>query len=635
MTKVDDLARHVLVQSVGRVSARASFVIALAFALPIVGQAAASERGARLDVVTCRGAERIAASDLRAMPAVARAGDAVLLTFRIEVRCVAPVAWRIEIGNRVIASGTQEPPPAPGGIVTVAATWTPPSAGDVAVRATADPENTFGESPAARKNNTIARAMTVIAATDPIRDPQPAPSTPRPPPAPAPDGRGEPGSRETCTAWERRSGARGEGLIAVRRASASASSSFDYVECARRLAVDVAKIHCTDSDRAVFAKKGWFLQPGDLALVAQAVECRSAAPRRSAAVTSARNGAHLIDQGAPLDGLGQVNVEPEAFASFRERMVPVNSRTSGSSSTTRCGAADVLSRSINLRGERLEMPSSRQPPTDRSAHDGEQLLDAEWLSQHRHGVAPEWDVARSGHDGNGDVRERPIRAHPRDELRAVDDRHLEVRQDDARQRLRLLQPSKRFGTVCGARHRKSCRSERGDHGIAKVRIVLDDQNVERAPFGTKLRENGPHLTRPGYAPRRAALPAAGEHPDAPWWQCGEHLLVRGIVADGEHENVSAERPEDLADDRRLADCARPNLDGTTSVAHGEAVALARELEPTEKLRAGALGVVEIGEAIVPSHRCALAFDERAGCNAHGAMHSLRDRRQPTTIPSAR
>jgi hypothetical protein len=221
----------------------------------------------------CRGDDHIAALDLTATP-TARVGEPTLLTFRMNVFCAAPIAWRIEVGGRILASGTHQPPPAPGGVLTVAATWTPLATGDVTLKAISDPENALGEADAARKNNVVTRTVTVVLPSQPAREPDPAPApTPAPGPSPPPDGRGEPASRDTCTAWERRVAGRGDGLIAVRRAR-GAPSGFDYIECTRRLATDVAKTHCTPDDRRQLLKKSWFLQPGDLALVPQSVECR-------------------------------------------------------------------------------------------------------------------------------------------------------------------------------------------------------------------------------------------------------------------------------------------------------------------------------------------------------------------------
>ncbi|HVJ88514.1 MAG TPA: hypothetical protein VM580_01845, partial [Labilithrix sp.] len=77
----------------------------------------------------------------------------------------------------------------------------------------------------------------------------------------------------TCTAWERNVAGRGEGLISIRRAR-SAPSGFDYVECARSLGADVSKKYCSPEDRGRMTKKTWFLQPGELALVPQQLECR-------------------------------------------------------------------------------------------------------------------------------------------------------------------------------------------------------------------------------------------------------------------------------------------------------------------------------------------------------------------------
>lgn len=153
----------------------------------------------------------------------------------------------------------------------MSATWTPGRAGEVTLRAMVDPDNALGESDEARKNNVIARVVTVAPGSE-IRDPHAPPeSPPAPPPPPGP--RGEPGTKGTCTAWERLVADRGEGLIAMRRARGS-PAAFDYGECAKRLAHDVAKAHCTPSDRTHLARKAWYLQPGDLALVPQSVDCR-------------------------------------------------------------------------------------------------------------------------------------------------------------------------------------------------------------------------------------------------------------------------------------------------------------------------------------------------------------------------
>jgi hypothetical protein len=234
--------------------------------------AVTSVPGARLDHGACRVDERIAAIDLTATPGSARVGEPTLLTFRMNVFCAGPIAWRIEVAGRVLASGTHEGPPAPGGILTVAATWTPTAAGEIPLKASADPENALGEPDVARKNNAVTRTVTVTLPSQPAREPDPSP-TPIPTPPPPPDGRGEPASKGTCTAWERRVASRGEGLIAVRRAR-GAPSGFDYVECTRRLGLDVAKAHCTPADRRQLTKKTWYLQPGDLELVPQTVDCR-------------------------------------------------------------------------------------------------------------------------------------------------------------------------------------------------------------------------------------------------------------------------------------------------------------------------------------------------------------------------
>lgn len=234
--------------------------------------AATQVPGARLDNGACIADERVAALDLTATPASARAGEPTLLTFRIHVLCAAPIAWRIEVAGRVLASGTEERPPAPGTVLTVAATWTPAAAGEISLKASADPENALGEPDVARKNNAVTRTVTVMLPSQPAREPAPPP-VPMPSPPPPPDGRGEPASKGTCTAWERRVGGRGDGLIAVRRAR-GATSGFDYVECTRRLALDVAKTHCTPGDRRHLTKKSWYFQPGDLDLVPQNVDCR-------------------------------------------------------------------------------------------------------------------------------------------------------------------------------------------------------------------------------------------------------------------------------------------------------------------------------------------------------------------------
>jgi hypothetical protein len=237
--------------------------------------AAAGQAPPRLDApqVVCRGEDRVAALDLTTLPGTARVGEPVLLTFQFQAICATAIPWRIEAGGRPVASGTHEAPQVAGATLAVSATWTPKAAGEAPLRGLADPDNALGEAEAARRNNTIARTVIVEPPPQPVRDPPPPAPAPTPTPPPAPDPRGEPGAKGTCTAWERRVSGHGEGLIAVRRAR-GAPSGFDYAECGRKLVVEVGKAHCTPEDRKSLAKKPWFLQPGDLALVPQSVDCR-------------------------------------------------------------------------------------------------------------------------------------------------------------------------------------------------------------------------------------------------------------------------------------------------------------------------------------------------------------------------
>lgn len=225
----------------------------------------------RVEMNACQADDYVAAVELTTLPPAPRAGEAVLVSFRMRLTCPTPVMWRLEAGGRIFANGAQAAPLEPNSVVTVAATWTAERVGETTIQAVADPDNALGESDPSRRNNTIVRAVMVKAPAQPVREPTPPPSAPGPPPPP--DSRGEPGSRGTCTAWERNVSGRGEGLIAIRRAR-GAPSNVDYAECARRLGADVMKTYCQSDDRAQLAKKVWYLQPADLGLVRQQVDCR-------------------------------------------------------------------------------------------------------------------------------------------------------------------------------------------------------------------------------------------------------------------------------------------------------------------------------------------------------------------------
>ena len=219
----------------------------------------------------CASADKVSAVDLTVAPSQPLPGDGVAITFRFTATCPAPAAWRITAGEKVIGSGTKDVPRA--GVVTVMATWLAVQ-GDTKIVASVDPANLLGESDAARANNALAHDVHVAGAA-PAPEPSPSPPptvSPTPPPPPGPSGqRG--GANGTCSAWERRVGSKGEGLITVEPARAT-PSGHDYAECVRRLVGAVPQAFCSPAERKALAKKTWFSQAGEQVPVQRTAECR-------------------------------------------------------------------------------------------------------------------------------------------------------------------------------------------------------------------------------------------------------------------------------------------------------------------------------------------------------------------------
>jgi hypothetical protein len=219
----------------------------------------------------CASVDKVSAVDLTVTPSQPHPGDGVAITFRFTATCPVPAAWRVQAGDHVIGSGTKDV--ARAGVVTVMATWLAVQ-GDTKIVAAVDPANLLGESDAARANNALSHDVHVAgAAPGPEPSPPPPPTvSPSPPPPPGPSGqRG--GANGTCTAWERKVGPKGEGLIVVEPARATASG-HDYAECVRRLIGAVPHAFCSPAERKALAKKTWFSQAGEQVPVQRTAECR-------------------------------------------------------------------------------------------------------------------------------------------------------------------------------------------------------------------------------------------------------------------------------------------------------------------------------------------------------------------------